>query len=52
MKIERTFTGTANLEDILLSIISGQIDKIIIKPYDENRANAIPSETDTEGMGK
>ncbi|WP_175400638.1 hypothetical protein [Paenibacillus sp. KS1] len=50
MNIERRFTGTTNIEDILLSIISGQIDKIITIPYDEIRANAIPSETETEGM--
>ncbi|WP_165842317.1 hypothetical protein [Paenibacillus xerothermodurans] len=46
MKIERTFTGTANLEDILLSILSTQIDSITAKMYDEVRANAIPSNTE------
>ena len=50
MIIERNFTGTDNLEDILLSILSGQIDKIIMNPYHEDRANAIPS--DTEGVAE
>ncbi|MGE6896495.1 hypothetical protein [Priestia flexa] len=50
MNIERTFTGTSNIEDILLSILNTQIDKIIGNPYDDTRANAIPSELDTEGM--
>ncbi len=50
MNIKREFIGTSKLEDILLSLISGQIDKILTFPYDEFRANAIPSETETEGM--
>lgn len=49
MKIKRTFTGTSNLEDILLSILSSQIDKVIGTSYHEERANAVPSESDTEG---
>ncbi|WP_156497356.1 hypothetical protein [Paenibacillus jamilae] len=50
MNIQRKFTGTSELENVLLSIISGQIDKILAFPYDETRADAIPSETETEGM--
>lgn len=48
MQIERTFTGTANLEDIILSILNSQIDRISANMYDEDRANVIPS--DTEGV--
>lgn len=52
MQIQRNFIGTASIEDILLSILNHQIDKIITVSYDEERANAIPSEMDTEGMVK
>lgn len=50
MKIEREFIGSSALEDIILSVLTSQIDKILLFPYDKNRADAIPSETDTEGM--
>ncbi|MNZ72305.1 hypothetical protein D3C78_906800 [compost metagenome] len=50
MNLQRKFTGTSNLEDILLSVIRGQIDKILVFPSDETRADAIPSEPETEGM--
>lgn len=50
MNIQREFIGTSNLEDILLSVMRTQIDKILVFPYDETRADAIPSETETEGM--
>lgn len=50
MKIERSFTGTAKLEDILLSILYSQIDRISANIYDEERANVIPS--DTEGVAE
>ncbi|WP_164553278.1 hypothetical protein [Brevibacillus marinus] len=50
MIIERNITGRNNLEDILLSILNGQIDKIILNSYDEDRANAVPS--DTEGVAE
>ncbi|WP_159081804.1 hypothetical protein [Paenibacillus sp. CAA11] len=43
MKIERTFVGTASLEDILSSILSHQIDTIEAEKYDNDRANVIPS---------
>jgi hypothetical protein len=49
MKVERTFSGNNNLEEILLSIIKVHIDKLNKSNYDEDRANTIPS-TDTEGM--
>ncbi|MGF9715102.1 hypothetical protein [Paenibacillus naphthalenovorans] len=43
MEIERTFVGTASLEDILSSILSNQIDTIEAEIYDNDRANVIPS---------
>ena len=43
MKVERTFVGTASLEDILSSILSHQIDTIEVEKYDNDRANVIPS---------
>lgn len=39
MKVERTFVGTASLEDILSSILSHQIDTIEAEKYDNDRAN-------------
>ncbi|MNP85372.1 hypothetical protein D3C76_1850840 [compost metagenome] len=50
MKIERTFVGTASLEDILSSILSQQIDTIEAEKYDDIRANVIPSHM--EGVAK
>lgn len=49
MKIERTFNGSNDLEEILLQLIKIHVDKLNKPVYDENRANTIPS-TDTEGM--
>lgn len=50
MKVERVFTGTVNLEDILSSILSNQIDSLTDGLYHEDRANVIPS--DTEGVAE
>lgn len=49
MKIERTFNGNNDLEEILITLMKVHVDKINMPVYDENRANTIPS-TDTEGM--
>lgn len=49
MKVERTFNGSNNLEEILLSIIKTHIDKLNKPDYDGERANTMPSQ-DTEGM--
>ncbi|GAV15749.1 hypothetical protein RQP50_23370 [Paenibacillus sp. chi10] len=49
MKIKRTCTGMASLEDILLFILASQIDKIIGASYHEERANTVPSDSDMEG---
>lgn len=46
MEIERAFIGTANLEDILLSLLTNQIDNIIANLYDKDGADAIPSNTE------
>lgn len=43
MIVERTFVGTASLEDILSSVLSHQIDTIEAEKYDKDRANVIPS---------
>ncbi|WP_183187593.1 hypothetical protein [Brevibacillus panacihumi] len=50
MQVERTFIGTANLEDILSSILNNQFDSISTSQYDKDRANVIPS--DTEGVAE
>lgn len=50
MIIERKFTGTANLEEVLLSLLSNQIDSIADGLYDEGRTNVIPS--DMEGVAE
>lgn len=50
MTVERVFTGTANLEDVLISILSNQIDSITTNLYDDDRANVIPS--NTEGVAE
>ncbi|MGE7273579.1 hypothetical protein ACQKK5_19210 [Brevibacillus panacihumi] len=49
MKIERTFNGNNNLEEILIELIKAHVDKLKTPVYDDNRANTIPSK-DTEGM--
>lgn len=46
MTVERVFTGTADLEDVLISILSNQIDSIATNLYDDDRANVIPSNTE------
>jgi len=50
MKVERTFAGTASLEDILSSILGHQFDTIEAEKYDNDRANVIPSHM--EGVAK
>lgn len=50
MNIQKEFTGTSNLEDFLLPEIRSQIEQKLVFPYDETRADAIPSETETEGI--
>ncbi|MEF3310759.1 hypothetical protein PV433_17895 [Paenibacillus sp. GYB004] len=50
MQVERTFIGTASLEDILSSILSHQFDSIKVNQYDDDRANVIPS--DSEGVAE
>jgi hypothetical protein len=46
MVVERDFIGVASLEDILISILSYQIDSISDDLYDSYRANVIPSKTE------
>jgi len=50
MIVERTFTGTVSLEEILSSILCLQIDSIEAEKYYKDRANVIPSHM--EGVAK
>ncbi|MED1914447.1 hypothetical protein [Brevibacillus sp. DP1.3A] len=50
MIVERSFTGTVSLEEILSSILCLQIDSIEAEKYDKDRANVIPSHM--EGVAK
>lgn len=50
MIIEREFTGTAMLEEVLLSLLNNQIDSIADSIYDDVRTNVIPS--NTEGVAE
>jgi hypothetical protein len=49
-KVERIFTGIENLEEVLMSIISYHIEKVVTNIYYNDKANTIPSETDIEGV--
>jgi hypothetical protein len=48
--VERIFTGIENLEEVLMSIISYHIEKVVTNIYYNDKANTIPSETDVEGV--
>ncbi|GEN35962.1 hypothetical protein [Aneurinibacillus danicus] len=48
-KIERLFNGCNSLEESLISILNGQIDKILSAAYDSDKANTPLSCVDKEG---
>ncbi|WP_188114729.1 hypothetical protein [Paenibacillus sp. B2(2019)] len=48
-KLERLFNGKYTLEEALISILNGQIDKIISAAYDSDKANTPHSCMDKEG---
>lgn len=43
MKIERVFTGTETLLEVLSSLIDYQIDKLLNASYDDDRTNVTPN---------
>lgn len=50
MKILREFIGTTRLEELFVTILNNQIDKVLIASYDDNRVNATSS--NWEGVAK
>lgn len=42
MIVNRTFNGTEKLEEILIKLLTYEIDKLNRDSYDEDGANAIP----------
>ncbi|MDH4616482.1 hypothetical protein [Brevibacillus sp. AY1] len=48
-KVDRLFIGRNSLEEALIFILNGQIDKILSAAYDSDKANTPLSCVDNEG---